>query len=139
MSNREDHDFAGAIAGGLSTLIAAKLQGRNPTGAELLGGVLGGMTGSSIPDYLEPATSPHHRQFAHSAFFTTALVATAGQGAVTMQANMIVRAAQIEQTDPVGAFLLRMMAGFAPATVAGYASHIALDATTPMGIPLLGK
>jgi hypothetical protein len=41
------------------------------------GGGVGGYLGAKLPDVFEPATSPHHRKFAHSASFN-ASVATVG-------------------------------------------------------------
>lgn len=77
---------------------------------------------SAAPDYIEPATTPHHRQFFHSAVFASALVAA-------MKA--------LYDWVPVTPehVLLRdtlLSIGF------GYLAHLGADATTAMGLPLIG-
>ena len=78
---------------------------------------------SGLPDVLEPATSPHHRQFCHSAAF--AALATSGMK-------------KLSDWVPVtpGEALVRdvlLGIGF------GYMAHLCADATTAMGLPLVGK
>lgn len=78
---------------------------------------------AGIPDYLEPATSPHHRQFCHSAVFATALVA--------VMKNLY---EWIPET--AGEAILRdilLSIGF------GYLAHLGADATTPAGLPWVGS
>ena len=78
---------------------------------------------SGLPDYLEPATNPHHRQFCHSATFS---------------AILIVGMKKLYAWEPEvpGQVLLRdalLSIGF------GYLAHLGADATTAMGLPILGK
>lgn len=78
---------------------------------------------AGIPDYLEPATTPHHRQFCHSAAFSAVL---------------IVGMKKLYAWEPKapGEALLRdvlLSIGF------GYLAHLGADATTAMGLPLIGK
>ena len=78
---------------------------------------------TGIPDYLEPATNPHHRQFCHSAVFATALIATMKKlydWVPTTRGNKLLRDALLS-------------IGF------GYLAHLGADATTAMGLPFLGK
>jgi len=77
---------------------------------------------SGLPDLLEPATSPHHRQFCHSAVF-----------AATSIAAMKKLYEWIPATP--GEQFLRdalLSVGF------GYLAHLGADATTAMGLPLIG-
>jgi inner membrane protein len=88
----------------------------------LFAGVVAALA-SGIPDYLEPATSPHHRQFCHSAVFATALIAAMKK---------------LYDWVPLstGGVLLRdtlLSIGF------GYLTHLGADATTAIGLPLIGK
>lgn len=78
---------------------------------------------ASIPDFLEPATNPHHRQFCHSAAFAALLVA----GMKKLYAW--------EPKTPAEALLrdVLLSIGF------GYLAHLGADATTAMGLPLIGK
>ena len=78
---------------------------------------------AGIPDYLEPATSPHHRQFCHSTVFGAALIA-----------GMKKLYDWVPSTP--GQALLRdtlLSIGF------GYLAHLGADATTAMGLPFIGK
>lgn len=78
---------------------------------------------SGLPDVLEPAHSPHHRQFCHSAAFA-ALVTTGMKKLYDW----------IPATP--GETLMRdvlLGVGF------GYMAHLCTDATTAMGLPLVGK
>ena len=78
---------------------------------------------AGIPDYLEPATNPHHRQFFHSAVFATTLIA------------VMKKVYDWVPTTPGQAFLrdILLSIGF------GYLAHLGADATTAMGLPLIGK
>jgi len=84
-------------------------------GVTLLGREIGGVTGL-LPDKLEPATNPHHRKTMHSVM--TGLVLTG-----TTVAN--------QKKMP------RIMRSLVNAGSAGYLNHLALDAQTPMGLPLV--
>ena len=78
---------------------------------------------SGLPDVLEPANNPHHRQFCHSAVF--AALITLGMKKLY---DWI-------PTTP-GEVLIRdtlLSIGF------GYMAHLGADATTAMGLPFVGK
>lgn len=78
---------------------------------------LAGGAAASLPDLLEPAYSPHHRQFFHS-LTAAALVAYGISGG------------HVLRFGPIGRMLLWVL-GF------GYLSHIVADSTTPRSIPLI--
>lgn len=72
---------------------------------------------ASLPDFLEPATSPNHRGFFHSILVLVALLwllGRLGAGGVAM----------------IGLFFV---AGL------GYVSHLAADALTPRCLPWIGR
>jgi membrane-bound metal-dependent hydrolase YbcI (DUF457 family) len=78
---------------------------------------------SRLPDVLEPANNPHHRQFCHSAAFA---------GLVT--SGMTKLYDWVPATP--GEALMRdvlLSVGF------GYMVHLCADATTAMGLPLVGR
>lgn len=117
---------------------------------EALGGALVGAVGSRIPDLLEPATSPHHRQMFHSVG-AAAVVAASTYAAEREYAPWLrTQAAEYERrsavaTNELSAFgwwllsvLCRIGAGAISGLGGGYVSHLGCDATTPMSIPLLG-
>jgi hypothetical protein len=137
MANRDTHDAIGLAAGLAATLISALSQGREPSPLELLGGAVGGLVGARGPDTIEPAHHPHHRQFAHSA----ALLLGGGAGVVPASRkaqNDLAQAAEIE-TDPFARAVKQFASGATVGLPAGYASHVVADATTPRGIPLVGR
>lgn len=77
----------------------------------------------SLPDWIEPATNPHHRQFFHSVAFLC------GVGYVTYR----IYRWQPETPGQQIAKWLGVVAGGA------YLVHLACDATTPRSIPMLGR
>ena len=90
--------------------------------APVLAGVVAALA-SGIPDYLEPAISPNHRQFCHSVAFAAALVSAMKQ------------LYGWEPTTPGEIFGrdVLLSVGF------GYLAHLGADATTAAGLPLLGR
>jgi inner membrane protein len=78
---------------------------------------------AGLPDYLEPATTPHHRQFCHSVAFAGLLIAG-------------IKKLYAWQPMSPGEALLRdilLSVGI------GYLTHLGADGTTAMGLPLIGK
>jgi membrane-bound metal-dependent hydrolase YbcI (DUF457 family) len=135
MSNRKEHDVFGILFGALAAGGTAFAQGRNPTIAEVVGGSVGGLLGSRLPDQLEPPTSPNHRAFAHSKAFAVTALPLAGVVASKFQQAMAEEATGRESNSPEAAALGRFFGGLATGSAAGYSSHLALDATTPKGLP----
>jgi inner membrane protein len=78
---------------------------------------------ATMPDRIEPALHPNHRQFFHS------LVFLAGIGWVAYRCYKWQPETEIEK-------LIRTI-GLAGA--AAYAIHLLMDATTPKSLPILGK
>jgi len=78
---------------------------------------------SGLPDVLEPAISPHHRQFCHSAAF--AALVTSGMKKLY----------DWVPTTPGEEFMrdVLLSVGF------GYMAHLCADSTTAMGLPLVGN
>jgi inner membrane protein len=135
MGNRSDHYPAGACFGGLVAALSALVANRAPTWAEVLGGAAAGLVTSALPDVLEPATHPGHRGVAHS---VAALGTGVGLGlpAAHRFQDRVARASG-DETDPVKRFMAQFCAGAAAGAVAGYGSHLLLDATTPRSLPLI--
>jgi membrane-bound metal-dependent hydrolase YbcI (DUF457 family) len=79
--------------------------------AALLAGV--GALAASIPDWLEPATSPNHRGFFHSIAVLAVLI-------------------WIVTRSTVGVVSI---AGLLTVAIMGYISHLAADACTRRGLP----
>ena len=151
MSNRRTHDIVGGVVGGAAAAAAA-LNANQPLEyilLEALGGAIVGVAGSRLPDLIEPATSPHHRQTFHSAGTAISVSAVTFAAQAQWAPRLRERAAEYERfstaaTDPFTSFgwwllsvLCRIGAGAIAGLGGGYVSHLGCDALTPMGIPLL--
>lgn len=119
MANGADHIAAGALTG---VAMACYGQHKGKPVNPLL--AIGASTVfSKLPDCIEPATNPHHRQFFHSIGFLAML----GYG---------LKKAYNWKPEDKGAQILRFLTLWAGA---GYISHLVLDGLTPRSLPMLGK
>lgn len=119
MANGADHIAAGALTG-VAMACYGQRQGEpvNPMLA------IGASTiFARLPDWIEPATNPHHRQLFHSISFLAML----GYG---------MKKTYDWKPEDKGGQILRF---FALCAGAGYISHLMLDGITPRSLPLLGK
>lgn len=87
----------------------------------ITGGGLGALFGT-LPDILEPAHHPHHRQFFHSLFFAAVL------GYLWYKLYKWKPEEAWQQTA-------RMIGLIA---IGAYLIHLAMDATTPKSLPVVG-
>lgn len=120
---------------GFTALIASKSR----TGGEALaafasGGVVG-LVSSALPDGIEPADHPNHRRFAHS--WTVVAGVTAATVKSVKPARAVPGDGSQAQVVVQPEFAQRLARALIPAAGAGYLSHLALDAATPKGLPLL--
>jgi inner membrane protein len=121
MSNALAHRTGAAVLVGGYLLAREGQEGKN-THAPITGSILAAIC-TNIPDWLEPAVNPHHRQFFHSITFAAMI----GGG--------MYKLSQWE-TQTEGEKLLKfclMVAGSA------YLAHLAMDACTKRSLLLLGK
>ena len=119
MANGITHSVVGGLCG-LGVALAEQDK-QSPINLMLAIGV--GVVFGKLPDILEPAIHPHHRQFCHS----VAVFAVVAYG--------IKKAYEWKPQGSIGEFwrVLALCAG------AGYISHLVLDGVTPRSLPLLGK
>ena len=152
MANRATHDVWGVGAGAIAAAWCARSQTPEHQILEVVGGCLGGWGGSRLPDVFDPPTCPNHRSWAHgvvpvgfvgSGISYLDLIAQL-QGHLRAQADAVA-AKRAELTTDVERLisiviecLMRAAAGAVPGVVAGYASHLGLDAGTRKGLPPLG-
>jgi len=149
MPNHDVHIRAGAVAGGSYALYMGYGQPVWHVVAETAGGIVGGIAGGIVPDRIGTPSSPWHRAEAHS----VALTGFAGrvvsqqlpswQAALRSQADHYA-AMRAQSSFPLQQFFLwlaecacRFLAGTIVGVLAGYASHLVLDALTPMSLPLI--
>jgi len=149
--NRTTHTSAGAAAGALAAWWLARDEPRPLRAVEVLGGLVGGAVGGRLPDELEPAELPGHRGFAHSVVFAGVAAAMLGrhrrlrrvQAFIRQQAEWCRWRQQVATTGwGVGRWWGEhwgwwLASGALVGFVAGYASHLVLDAMTPAGLPIL--
>ena len=121
MSNAIAHRTGAAvIIGGL--LLARENQEKKRTHAPLSGSILAAIC-TNIPDILEPAAHPHHRQSFHSVAFATVI------------SGSMYKLYQWEtetEMEKLIKFCLLVAGG-------SYLIHLAMDACTRRSLPLLGK
>jgi membrane-bound metal-dependent hydrolase YbcI (DUF457 family) len=141
MPNGQFHRRVGMTAG------AGVAAYRYRTVSATIAGGIGGRLGAAVPDWLEPATTPHHRGVVHS--WGTAV--TVGSGAAALierleeYASIQIREHQaLALHSPaaawwheLAAWLWSLVGAFATGVLTGFGSHIALDALTPQSLPLL--
>ncbi len=118
--NSGEHRIASALAlaaAGAST--ARNPQEQTPRAAI---GFVGGWCCGTLPDLIEPATNPNHRQFFHSFAVAFAI----GYGLYKLY--------RWKPETEIGGFVkgIGLVAG------GGYLVHLMLDATTPRSLPVLG-
>ncbi len=149
MPNRNAHLAIGAVTGALRSCLAEpRLKGTDQFW-NLVGGAIGGAVGGLLPDVLEPATSPHHRQFAHGVLPTLGVAALTRpvRRAVKVRTRRWAREGPLPGTSMqstsgsagVPRELRFLLLGAIRGIEAGYVSHLAADALTPKGLPLIGK
>jgi membrane-bound metal-dependent hydrolase YbcI (DUF457 family) len=119
MPNAATHRIGAALAIGGISAYAEKKNGENspkPITHAVLAAVLG-----TIPDCIEPALHPNHRQFFHSIAFAGLL----GIGLYKLH--------QWETEDKIHQFIktIGLIAGGA------YLVHLAMDATTTKSLPII--
>jgi hypothetical protein len=134
------HKQVGALAGLLAAGAVSRNQQSNYNIVLLAGGLFGGRFGGTFPDVLEPACSPNHRAFFHSAIWNGGTAFFADKQIKKSFQKMIADAyalpdgndGSINWKKTIRIFLVGATLGFA----AGYASHIVLDFFSPRSLPL---
>ena len=148
MPNGRTHRVVGGLAGAGYALHHAQDEGAGAALVETCGGIAGGIVGGSLPDILEPArNNPRHRGPGHS---VTALLGVAyatledaRQHCRARAESYRVMAARSGLSDArrlwytLLEMFWRFLAGALSGLQAGYGSHLALDALTPAGLPLI--
>jgi len=142
MPSYHEHESLGFWLGGTAGLVATALSSPSPltlvdAAASFLGGGLAGRFGAAVPDGLEPATHPGHRGVAHSG----AAAALCGYGAAkaVQAAEQLQATASLPDMSPLERLMLRFAGAAVVGAPVGVVSHIAADASTPNGVPLLSR
>ncbi len=154
MANGRDHEKAGTVAGGVLALLRS--DPADEPWKRLLegfgGAVAGRFVGGPLPDLLEPAIHGWHRDVAHSVAVGAGIVHV-GSAALSnweqhcrASAEHYASQARDLSATPAARMLAglaevfwRTAAGFLAGVVGGYLSHLALDARTSRGIPIITR
>jgi membrane-bound metal-dependent hydrolase YbcI (DUF457 family) len=121
MANATAHRLGAAATVGLTSLIYELKQGETANlGRPLLATILAAMT-ATLPDVIEPATNPCHRQFFHSVIFAIAV----GYGLLRLY-----KWEPREDWQKALRFGGLVMGG-------AYLTHLIMDAGTPFSLPLV--
>ena len=120
MPNGKTHMLVGAGVGlGVALIDKDKHQiSHNPAFGAFIGAISG-----KLPDIIEPALNPNHRQFFHSYTVMTASIAAI---------------LKVYKWSPDKNFE-KLIRGFVLIGGCAYLSHLICDSTTPKGLPLVGK
>lgn len=120
MPNAKTHMLVGAGVGLTAALLDRK---KHPASHNVVVAPAVGTFMGRLPDILEPALHPNHRQFFH------------GMTVMTLLSAGLLKAYQWSPDEPFEKFLrgLMLIGGGA------YLSHLICDASTPKGLPLVGK
>ena len=149
MANGRAHRRIGAVAGAALAFAMSKGQPIWHRIIEIIGGAAAGLLVALLPDWFEPANSPYHRKFFHGLLFNAAIIGFFARKICPCQSSLRARAdyeaTLRKQTQTTGSiiwhFLLetssRFLAGAAAGAIAGYGSHLVLDAFTPRSMPLI--
>lgn len=144
MPNKELHRPVGVVAGAVT---AGLLADKDHWFLETLGGSLGGWLGAAMPDWIDPPTSPNHRDLAHGVLSAGGCLVALLCKLNELQVRLRTRASELEQTASrspatsknllLAAAACRLGAGLIAGFLAGYACHLIQDSRTPARLPVL--
>lgn len=118
MARAREHATIGAVAGVGTWFIWCELTGKKMAFWDFVAAGCIGVCFGLAPDLMEPALTPHHRQFFHS---------YAAAGLLAHANREIWRNPAIPNDRKIALGLCS----------AGYYSHLFADGLTPMGLPLI--
>lgn len=121
MPNALTHQFVAALTVG-AWVAQSEATERKKTMAPLGGAALAAIS-TNLPDKLEPAINPHHRQFFHSLAFA---------GLLGLCIYRLYEWETKTTQEELIKFCLLVVGG-------SYLIHLAMDACTSRSLPLLGK
>lgn len=145
----KEHKFVAGVVGGATALVFAADQKPLQMIAEVAGGLFIGGHAGTWADCIEPGISSYHRQEAHAVVPSLVGANFVFQNLTSFQGSLRQTAAQCFELaqntpDPLQGLVsllvglgLHFIAGAVPAVATGYLSHVALDACTPRGVPVL--
>jgi len=149
MANGKEHREIALVVGAAAAFCCASDAPRDNAIVETIGGALGGYVGGVLPDVIDPPIHPGHRSLGHGVLpvGATAKYYVENVRAWQEELRRLARgyaqsAARANSESERTKYLLletlcQLAAGFVVGIGAGYVSHLAMDACTPKGLPLL--
>lgn len=150
MADGRVHRRVGAVAGAALAFAMSKGQPVWHRIIELVGGAIAGLFAGLLPDILEPAKKdPNHRRLIHGLLLNAGLITFFARRLRPCQSFLRSRADSEatlrKQAQTTGSKIWhwsleishRLLAGAAAGALAGYGSHLILDAFTPRSLPLI--
>lgn len=122
MSNASAHALGTALTAGLAHVAHELRRNQAITAAPFGTAILGSLMGS-LPDLIEPATNPHHRQFFHGLLFAAA---------VAYVTKQLYDREAVEPRDQLIRYAGLLIGGC-------YLTHLAMDFCTRRSLPLVGR
>ncbi len=119
MPNANTHALVGGLVGTSNYIIQHRIQNEQFDLGELLAVSLGSVFFGLLADRIDPPTNPNHRSIGHSVSINTLLLPKLWN-AIENNTNLNFKQKKYFQS-----------------MICSYASHLALDSTTPMGLPLI--
>jgi len=119
MSNGNTHALVGGIVGTSNYMFQHKTQNQNFDLIELLGVGLSSAFVGLLADIIDLPTNPHHRSLGHS---------------LLLNSYILPKFWNIIENNPNLNFKEKK---FYQSLICAYSSHLVLDSTTPMGLPLI--
>jgi membrane-bound metal-dependent hydrolase YbcI (DUF457 family) len=117
--NARTHATVGAVTGLAAWMSAERNAGRSIRLGDLVIPAIAGLLSGLLADFIEPATNPNHRGFAHSLMF------------------VVLVAAVIFTADPyLGDEKRQRERTFLACIASAYFSHLLLDSFTAKGLPI---
>ncbi len=150
MPDGKTHRRVGAIAGAVYAGCRAPTEAATNLWLESFGGAVGGSIGGGLPDLMDPPVSPWHRSLAHGVApvgllgvawmerleeWRSRLRAEAARcSALKSDATSFARVLWLTLFE----WFCRIASGALAGLLAGYVSHLVLDAFTPRSVPVFG-
>lgn len=150
MPRRLTHVVTSSFMGTAVALTRSKGQPEAARIYETLGGFCGGYAGGRVPDILDCARTPNHRNHAHSATVCAGLIKISGKVLDSTQDTLRGWSEELSRQEallPVNsvqraflaivAALCRILTGAIAGFISGYLTHLALDGMTPRSLQLV--
>lgn len=142
MPNGKTHRAIGTTVGVISSVSYAHFIGQDTDNAwqYAIGGSIGGYALSTIADILEPAhiNGPNHRGLIHGVAFNGGLIHCSYDKIKTFLSELVNKARDYDlKGEQWKAFMCRCAVGAIVGAIAGHASHLITDFTTPRGLPAI--